>query len=61
MLIPHYRVPIAHPDLPLKLDEVVIGPTPHGDQSSRAVKSLLVSQGLDNVPIGLSSVPYRNW
>lgn len=60
-LIPYYRVPIAHPDQPLKLDEIVIGPTPHIEQSRGAVRSFLVSQGLEKVPVEPSAVPYRNW
>ncbi len=60
-LIPYYRVPIAHSDLTLKLDEVVVGPTPHSEQSCRAVRSLLVSQDLEAVPVEPSAVPYRNW
>jgi hypothetical protein len=61
MLIPYYRVPISHPDRPLKLDEVVIGPTPHMEQASRAVRNFLVSQELEEVAVNTSAVPYRNW
>jgi hypothetical protein len=61
MLIPYYRVPIGHSDQPLKLDEVVVGPTPHIEQSCRAVQSFLVSQELEKVPVEPSAVPYRNW
>src|ERR1035437_1194976 len=61
MLIPYYRVRIAHPDLALKLDEIVVGPTPHIDQARWAVQSFLVSQELEKVPVEPSAVPYRNW
>ena len=61
MLIPYYRVAIAYPDQPLKLDEVVIGPTPHVEQARRAAWSFLVSQDLEKVPVEPSAVPYRNW
>ena len=63
MLVPYYKVPIAHPDQLLKLDEIVIGPTPHVEQSRRAVQNFLVSQGreLEKVPVEPSAVPYRSW
>jgi hypothetical protein len=60
-LIPYYRVSIADSDQALKLDEVVIGPTPHIEQSCVAVRGFLVSQGLEQVPVNPSAVPYRNW
>jgi hypothetical protein len=60
-LIPFYRVPIAHSDRPLEIDEVVIGPTPSIDLSSKAVRSLLVSKWLHDVPVKHSRIPYRNW
>lgn len=61
MLIPYYRVPIAYKDQSLKLDEVIIGPTPNVEQSRSSVRSFLVSQGLEKVPVEVSAVPYRNW
>ena len=60
-VVPYYRVPIAEADQPLKLDEVVIGPTPHIEASRSAVRSFLVSQWLEKVPVEVSAVPYRNW
>jgi hypothetical protein len=60
-LIPYYRVPIAHADRRLELDEVVVGPTPHIEQSCGAVGSFLVSRELTDVPVNPSAIPYRNW
>ena len=61
MLIPYYRVPIAHSDQILKLDEIVVGPTPHIEQACASVRSFLVSQKLENIAVEPSAVPYRNW
>jgi len=61
MLIPYYSIPIARSDRPLKLDEVVVSPTPHIEQSAIAVQSFLVGQKLENVPVKPSAIPYRNW
>jgi hypothetical protein len=60
-LIPYYRMPIALSDQPLRLDEVVVGPTPHIEPSRRAVRSFLLNQELETVPVEPSAVPYRNW
>ena len=61
MLIPYYRVPLARIDQLPKIDEVVVGPTPHIEQSCVAVRNFLVRQKFENVPVEPSAVPYRNW
>lgn len=61
MLIPYYGVRVAHADRPLDIDEVVVGPTPHIEQSCGAIGSFLVSQELGDVPVNPSEIPYRNW
>lgn len=61
ILIPYYRVPIAQPDQPLKLDEIVVGPSPHIERSVGAVKSFLTRNKLEQVPVNRSDVPYHNW
>ena len=43
MITPHYRTPLSAQDNPMKIDEIVVGPTPHIQQSRRSVISLLVS------------------
>jgi hypothetical protein len=61
MLIPYYRVPISFSDQALKLDEVMVGPTPHAEASRLAAWGFLVKQGMEDVPVRSSAVPYRNW
>jgi hypothetical protein len=61
MAIPYYRVPLKESENEIKLDEVVIGPTPHIEQSCNAARNFLVSRGLEDVPVNMSAVPYRNW
>jgi hypothetical protein len=63
MITPYYRIPLGGEDgqIKLGLDEVMIGPTPHIEHSRAAVKSFLVGQGLADVPVNKSEVPYRNW
>lgn len=61
MLIPFYRFPLdsEHDAMPLK--EVVVGPTPDPERSLASVRSLLIKQGLKDVEVTPSEVPYRNW
>jgi hypothetical protein len=60
-LIPYYRICLTGTQRKMKVDEIVIGPTPHCKLSCEAVRSLLVRNGLKNVAVTASRVPYRNW
>jgi hypothetical protein len=60
-LIPYYRIPIAEAGHKMRIDEIVIGPTPNADLAIRAVKSILVKHDLGEVTVVASKVPYRNW
>lgn len=60
-LVPYFRVPLITDEIPFQLHEIVIGPTRDPELSRASVKSLLVREGLDNVPVSISEVPYRNW
>jgi hypothetical protein len=68
MVVPYFRLPLFANDLLFQVHEVVIGPTPHPDQSVLSVQSLLVSERLSGggvvtqkVPVIVSRIPYRNW
>lgn len=61
MLIPYYRFPLTDEQGRLKIDEVVLGPTPHQVPSQWSVRGFLESQDLRNVRTNQSAVPYRNW
>jgi Protein of unknown function (DUF2971) len=61
MIIPYYRFPLADEGGNLHINEIIVGPTIHVQQSMGSVDSFLVSQGLRNVPVTASGVPYRNW
>jgi len=43
------------------LAEVVIGPNPNPEQSSRSASGLLRSERLERVRVRRSEIPYRNW
>jgi hypothetical protein len=61
LLVPYYKVSLAGDGLAFSVHEVVVGPTPDGERSRRSVRSLLLHHGLENVPVEVSNVPYRNW
>jgi len=61
VLIPYYKLPLIDQEQPLRVREVVVGPTPNQQQSTASVRGLLVRHGLGKVPVELSKVPYRNW
>jgi hypothetical protein len=61
MIIPFYRFPLQSESLPFELHGIVIGPTPHPALSERSVRSLVLKYSNKNVPLKISSVPYRHW
>ncbi|PTL36164.1 hypothetical protein CLG94_05750 [Candidatus Methylomirabilis limnetica] len=61
MLTPYYRLRLGADPTALNIQEVVVGPTPHPDQSSRSTRSFLVRHSLKTVPVVASQVPYRSW
>ncbi len=61
MLIPYYRLPLIDKQHNFRVHEVVVGPTPNEQQSQRSLRSFLVRHSCEEVPVELSSVPYRNW
>jgi hypothetical protein len=60
-LIPYYRIPLSGRHHEMRIDEVVIGPTPHSKLACAAVKSLLVRHAIKSAEVTPSKVPYRNW
>lgn len=64
MLVPYRRIKIAiksGEEISLPIATVVIGPHPHMDLEERAISGLLAVNGIPNVKIIPSEIPYRNW
>ena len=66
MLTPFYRLPLRFEEMPFEICEVIIGPTPHPNQSRQSAFGLLVKNKvknkLDEHPnLKSSAVPFRNW
>ena len=61
MLVPYFRIPLSLEQRPFHIDEIIVGPTPHPEQSIRSVKDLLTRHNLENTTVRNSDTPYRNW
>ena len=61
MLVPYYRVPLYADKHRFSIEQVIVGPTPHPEQSAKSVTNLLVKHGLEDTQVVISGVPYRNW
>ena len=61
MIVPYFRLLIGTDQDFDCLSELVVAPTPNPELSKASVHSLLESQGLKNIAVRASKVPYRNW
>jgi hypothetical protein len=61
MLVPYFRIPLSSEQQPFNIEKIIVGPTPHPEQSMRSVKGLLTRHDLSNTIVRNSEVPYRNW
>jgi hypothetical protein len=61
MLIPFYRFPLECGTGPMPIEEIIVGPTPDPERSAQSIRSFLASQGLAEVKVNPSVVPYRDW
>lgn len=61
MLVPYYRIPLTSEANGIKINELIVGPTPHPIESRQSVGGFLVKHRLDETEVRNSQVPYRNW
>jgi hypothetical protein len=75
VLIPYYKVPLNTESEPFRIEEIVVGPTPHKEQAVRSVLKLLEKYGVKGeltrhklgglvrreVPVRNTAIPYRDW
>ena len=61
MLVPYFRIGLASEQEKLTIKEIVVGPTPHPEQSCHSLQGLLVRQTMKDVTVRNSETPYRNW
>ena len=67
MLIPHIEAEInkSLEETPLvegeHIREVIVGPSAHAELNKQSIERFLHSMGRDEIPVVLSSTPYRDW
>lgn len=61
MLIPFYKFRLVDSEGYFRLQDVVVGPTPHPEQSASSARSFLVRNSQCDIPVAPSQVPYRSW
>jgi hypothetical protein len=63
MLVPYFKFPLIDSEGYLPIHEVVVGPTPHPEQSKMSATSFLIRnhRRRARVPVESSRVPYRTW
>lgn len=61
MLVPFLKIPLFTDGQAFQVRRVVVGPTPHPDQSKRSLKSLLVRHDLKTTDVCNTDAPFRNW
>jgi len=60
-ITPYIEFPLGLRSVNSPLRRVTVGPTPHIDDALIAVKALLAANGITNVEVAKSKIPYRNW
>ena len=61
MLIPYLNVDLTWENQALEVKEIIVGPCPHPFEAENSVRILLRKEGLVNVEVKSSMIPYRNW
>jgi hypothetical protein len=60
-LAPFLEIPLELPEQGLRIDQVIVGPTPHMEIAVAAVKALLDQRGVTHDGVEPSRIPYRDW
>jgi hypothetical protein len=60
-VVPHLRVPLAQEGAQIELESVRVAPTPHPEESMKAVRMLLKKYDVACKTVEKSDIPYRYW
>ncbi len=60
-LVPYLELPLVADTVPLRIDQIVVGPNPHAELAKQAVESLLEVLGVLHDGVDLCGIPYRSW
>ncbi|MGA2577765.1 MAG: DUF2971 domain-containing protein [Bryobacteraceae bacterium] len=61
MLVPYYKFSLHRGDEPIRIEEVIVGPTPEPELAVASIRGFLYSQGIRGTAVKSSAVPYRTW
>jgi hypothetical protein len=61
MLIPYGEIKLADENEKIPVAEIIVGPTPHTDESVASLRYLVISNGLPGCRVVASPTPYRAW
>jgi len=61
MLTPYYKFPLVDREGHFRIQEIIVGPTPHPRQAEMSARSFLVRCFQREVLVESSKVPYRSW
>ena len=59
MIIPYVKIDFCTTGLPLK--RIIVGPGPHKERNAQSLRQMLIRQGLAEVEVSPSKVPFRTW
>jgi hypothetical protein len=60
LLIPYLELEVGQ-QLGTVVEEVIVGPSAHKEQTTEAIKNLLATKGWGSVKVRCSDMPYRGW
>lgn len=61
MPVPYLEVPLCLKDQVIGIRKIIVGPCPHPSEAVKSVQMLLDSEGMRNVEVVSSQIPFRNW
>ncbi len=59
VIIPYVKIDFRTTGLPLK--RIIVGPGPDKERNAKSLRQMLIHQGLENVEVSPSKVPFRTW
>ncbi len=60
-ITPYYKFEMGIKGQPLKVGEIVVGPTTHPDLAIKSLGLLLLSKQIKDMTLRTSTIPFRNW
>lgn len=59
MMVPYVELPLN--DFSSLLGKIIVGPSPHVEETTNSIQSLMRERGITGVDVAPTGVPYRHW